>query len=274
MSMATTGSAVGSVPAPATAPVLGSAIAFEWTKARTLRSSLGSLVLCFAASVGIALLFGMVLRGAYDGMSPEGKASFDPVGSGFNGLRLSMIALVVFGVLLTSGEYATGTISSSLAAVPRRGVFYTAKVVTGTLIAFVVAAVVTLATFFTAQAAIGGPHNAAVTDDGVPRAIIGAVLYLTLACAFSMGLATMLRSSALTLGILVPIFFMGSEILNNLPKVRTVAQFLPDAAGSIILRREPPDDTVLGPWTGIGVLLLWTLAAVLGGYLSMRRRDL
>lgn len=81
MSMATTGSAVGSASTPASTPAaIGSAIAFEWTKARTLRSSLGSLVLCFAASVGIALLFGMVLRGAYDGMSPEGKASFDRSG--------------------------------------------------------------------------------------------------------------------------------------------------------------------------------------------------
>ena len=252
---------------------IGPAVAFEWIKARSLWSTRGALLLCFGSSVGIALLFGLVLRGAFDGMSPESKASFDPVGSGFNGLRLSMIALVVFGVLLTSGEYGTGTIGSSLAAVPRRGVFYAAKVLTGTSIAFVVSVVVTVCTFFTAQTAIGGPHNAAITDDGVLRAVVGAVLYLTLCCAFSMGLATVLRSVTLTLGILVPIFLMGSEILNNIPKVQTVAQFLPDAAGGIILRQEPPDDTVLGPWTGLGVLLVWVVAAVLGGYLALRRRD-
>jgi len=253
---------------------IGPAVAFEWTKARSLWSTRAAVLLCFAASVGIALLFGLVLRGAFDGMSPQSKASFDPVGSGFNGLRLSMIALVVFGVLLTSGEYGTGTIGSALTAVPRRGVFYTAKLLTGTSIAFAVSVVVTLCTFFTAQTAIGDPHNAALTDDGVPRAVVGAVLYLTLCCAFSMGLATLLRSVALTLGILVPIFFMGSEILNNIPKVQAVAQFLPDAAGSIILRRESPDGTVLGPWTGLGVLLIWVVAAVLGGYLALRRRDL
>jgi ABC-2 type transport system permease protein len=250
-----------------------SAVAFEWTKARTVRSTLWSLALCLIVSAAIALLFGYVLRGAYDGMSPQSKATFDPVRSGFNGLRLGMIALVVLGVLLVGGEYTSGTIGSSLAAVPRRGVLYAAKVATATIIAFVASIVVVLATFFTAQAAIGSPHNAAITDEGVPRAVLGAVLYMTLLCAFSVGVATMLRSPAVSLGVLVPLFFMVSEILNNLPKVHTVAQFLPDVAGDIMLRRQPPDGTILTPWTGLGVLLLWTVAGLLGGYLTVRRRD-
>lgn len=249
------------------------AVAFEWTKIRTLRSTLWSLALCFIVSVIIALLFGYVLRGAYDDMSAESKADFDPVASGFNGLRLSMIALVVFGVLTVTGEYVSGTIRSSLAAVPGRGVFYTAKVLTGTALAFVVSVVVVVVTFFTAQTAMGGPQSASLSDEGVPRAMVGAVLYMTLICAFSMGLATVLRSPGLTLGILVPLFFVVSEILNNLPGVQKVAQFLPDAAGGIILRREPQDDTMLTAWSGMGVLTVWVVLSVLAGYVALRRRD-
>jgi ABC-2 type transport system permease protein len=251
----------------------GSAVVFEWTKARTVRSTLWSLVLSVMVGVAIALLFGYVLRGAFDGMSEEGKATFDPVRSGFNGLRLSMIALVVFGVLSVGGEYTSGTIASSLAAVPRRGRLYAAKVATTALIALTVSVVVVLATFFTAQAAIGSAHNASISDDGVPRVVLGAILYLTLLCLFSVGVATMLRNPAVALGVLVPLFFMISEILNNLPGVRTVAQFLPDVAGDVMLRRQPPDDTVLGPWTALGVLVLWTVVALLGGYATLRRRD-
>ncbi|MGP3948714.1 ABC transporter permease subunit [Streptomyces sp. 7N604] len=249
------------------------ALAFEWTKVRTLRSTLWSLVLCFLVSVLIALLFGWVLRGAYDDMSPESKADFDPVGSGFNGLRLGMISLVVFGVLTVTSEYSTGTIRSSLAAVPRRGVFYAAKVLTGTAIAFVVSVVVVFVTFFTAQTAIGDAHNASITDHGVARAIVGSILYMTLICAFSMGLATVLRSPALSLGILVPLFFMVSEILNNLPGVQKVAQFLPDAAGGIIIRSEPQEHMILTAWSGMAVLAGWVVIALLGGYAALRRRD-
>lgn len=249
------------------------AIAFEWTKVRTLRSLVWSWFLCLFVSVAIALLFGVFLRGAYDDMSAESKASFDPIGSGFNGLRLSMIALVVFGVLMVTTEYSTGTIRSSLAAVPRRGLFYAAKVFTGTALALGVSVVVVVVTFFTAQAAIGSPHNASLSDDGALRAIVGSVIYMTLLCAFSMGLATVLRSPSLTLGILVPLFFIVSEILNNLPKVKTVAQFLPDAAGGIVLRTRPPEDAVLGPWSGLLVLLCWTVLSVIAGFTAIRRRD-
>jgi ABC-2 type transport system permease protein len=252
---------------------LRAAVAFEWTKIRSLRSSLGSVLLCLLASVLIALLYGWVLRGAFDGMSARSRAHFDPVGAGFNGLRLGMIALVVFGVLTVTGEYSSGTIRSTLAAVPRRGVCYAAKVLTGTAVAFAVSVVVVFTTFFVAQAAIGAAHNAAITDDGALRAAVGSVLYMTLLCAFSMGLATVLRSAAVTLGILVPLFFMVSEILNNLPGVQRVAQFLPDAAGSIILRREPQPHLLLTAWSGLAVLAVWTLVALAGGYLALRRRN-
>ncbi|MEU7804003.1 ABC transporter permease subunit [Micromonospora arborensis] len=252
---------------------LSSAVSFEMTKARTVMSTVWSLILCFLVSVAIALLFGWVLRGAYDDMSPEGKAGFDPVASGYNGLRLGMIALVVFGVMLVSSEFSTGTIRSSLAAVPDRGRFYAAKIITGTAIALAVSVITTFVTFFTAQTAIGSARNASITDKGALQATMGAIIYMTLLCTLSMGVATVLRSPALSLGILVPLFFMVSEILNNLPGVQKVAQFLPDAAGQIMMRGDPPESTVLNGWTGLGLLTLWTVAALFAGYASLRRRD-
>jgi ABC-2 type transport system permease protein len=252
---------------------LSSAVSFELTKARTIMSTVWSLILCFLVSVAIALLFGWVLRGAYDDMSPQGKAGFDPVASGYNGLRLGMIALVVFGVMLVSSEFSTGTIRSSLAAVPDRGRFYAAKIITGTAIALAVSVITTFATFFTAQTAIGNAHNASITDKGALQATMGAIVYMTLLCTFSMGVAAVMRSPALSLGILVPLFFMVSEILNNLPGVRKVAQFLPDAAGQIMMRGDPPQSTVLNGWTGLGLLTLWTVAALFAGHAGLQRRD-
>ncbi|MFC4493362.1 ABC transporter permease subunit [Streptomyces ovatisporus] len=252
----------------------GAAVAFEWTKIRTLRSTVWSLALFSVSSVAVALLFGYVMRGTYADMSAEGQARFDPVASGFSGLKLGMIALVVFGVLTVSSEYSTGSIRSSLAAVPRRGVLYGAKMLTGTATALVVSVAVVGVSFFATQVTLGSPASVSLSDDGVLRALIGGVLYMTLICAFSMGLASVLRSSALTMGILVPLFFMISTILNSIPGVQKVAQFLPDLAGSLILRSEPPrGDTVLTAWTGMGVLAAWAVLAVTAGYFAMRRRD-
>ena len=156
---------------------------------------------------------------------------------------------------------------------PDRGRFYAAKIVTGASIALAVSVITTFVTFFTAQTAIGGAHNASITDAGALRATMGAILYMTLLCTFSMGVAAVLRSPALSLGVLVPLFFLVSEILNNLPGVQKVAQFLPDAAGQIMMRGDPPENTVLTGWTGMGLLTLWTVAALVAGYASLRRRD-
>ncbi|MGW1293075.1 ABC transporter permease subunit [Streptomyces sp. NPDC002533] len=249
------------------------AMAFEWTKMRTLRSPQWNLALFFLVSVGIALLTGYFMRGVYDDMNAQARADFDPVSTGFSGLRLGLIALVVFGVLTVTSEYASGTISSSLTAVPRRGTFYAAKVLTGSATAFVASLVVVIVSFFATQVALGDARSVSLSDDGVPGALVGAVLYTTLLCAFSIGLATVLRSSALTMGILIPLFFMVSTILNNLPGVKTFAQFLPDVAGGLVLFTEPPEDTVLTAWSGMAVLAAWTAAAVALGFVAMRRRD-
>jgi ABC-2 type transport system permease protein len=175
--------------------------------------------------------------------------------------------------MLVGTEFSTGTIRSSLTAVPDRGRFYAAKIITGTAIALTVSVITTFVTFFTAQTAIGSAHNASITDKGALQATMGAIIYMTLLCTFSMGVTAVLRSPALSLGILVPLFFMVSEILNNLPGVQKVAQFLPDAAGQIMMRGDPPESTVLNGWTGLGLLTLWTVAALFAGYVSLRRRD-
>ncbi|RPF34487.1 ABC transporter permease subunit [Streptomyces sp. TLI_185] len=248
-----------------------SAVAFEWTKVRTLRPLLWSLVCYAALSVAVGLLTGVFVGRTYTHKSE--LSTFDPISTGYSGLRLGMIALVVFGVLIVSSEYSSGTIRNSLAAVPRRGVFYGAKMITGGAAALVFSLVAVVAGFFGTQATMGARLSVSLTDEGVLRSLFGAVLYTTLLCLFCMGLASVLRSSALTMGILVPLFFTVSTILSNIPGVERVAQFLPDVAGGLVLYRDVPGNTVLNAWTGLGVLALWTVASVAVGYWAVRRRD-
>ena len=98
---------------------------------------------------------------------------------------------------------------------------------------------------------------------------------MTLIALFSMGVAAMLRSPMLSLGILMPFFFLISAVLGNVSATKKVGRFLPDQAGSRILRVVPPveDDTPYGPWGGFGIMALWVLAAVVGGYLVLKQRD-
>jgi ABC-type transport system involved in multi-copper enzyme maturation permease subunit len=249
----------------------------EWTKIRTVRSTVWTLLLTVVLSVGLGCLFGLSFRNGFSSLPQEQQDRFDPIFAAFYSLTLGQLALVIFGVLAVSGEYTSGTIRAALAAVPRRGLFYAGKLLAGAAPIVGVAVATVPATFFTVQAALG-PHGTTLGADGVPQAVVGACLYLTLMGLFAMGVATMLRSSVRSLAILLPLLFLGSQGLGNIPKVKNVTQYLPDQAGMVIMHIAGPQGDPrwardYGPWTGLGILALWTAAALVGGYVVLRRRD-
>jgi hypothetical protein len=90
-----------------------------------------------------------------------------------------------------------------------------------------------------------------------------------------MGVAAMLRSPMLSLGILMPFFFLISTILGNVDATKKIGRFLPDQAGSRIMQVVPRlgDERPYGPWGGLGIMVLWVLAALAGGYVLLKRRD-
>jgi ABC-2 type transport system permease protein len=245
----------------------------EWTKARTVRSTWWSLLTTTALCVGVGLLIGTQMANA----SPDQLSGTSTAQISFYPLLVGQIALVVFGVLLAGAEYTSGTIRASLAAVPDRGVFLAAKTLVAGLVAAVVGVVVAFGTFVATQSGLGA-KGASLGDPGVLRAVLGAVAYLTLMCVFAMAVAAVLRSSALSLGILVPLLFLNSQGLSSLPAIRSVTQYLPDQAGAVLMQVSPDTPifvgrTDLGPLGALFVLLAWVATALVGGYLSLRRRD-
>jgi ABC-2 type transport system permease protein len=85
----------------------------------------------------------------------------------------------------------------------------------------------------------------------------------------------MLRSPMLSLGILMPFFFLVSNILGNVSATKKIGRYLPDQAGSKIMQVVTPldDDTPYGPWGGLAIMVAWVALAVLGGYALLKKRD-
>ncbi|MFE4051708.1 ABC transporter permease [Streptomyces sp. YIM B13518] len=246
----------------------------EWTKIRSVASTVWTLSLAVVVTIALGMLISALSRNEYETLGARERLSFDPTFISFAGMSLGQLAMIVFGVLVVSNEYSTGMIRASLAAVPRRGTFLLSKLAVATALAFVVSMATSFAAFFLGQAMLGA-YQASIGDEGVLRAVIGGGLYMTLIALFSMGVAAMLRSPMLSLGILMPFFFLISNILGNVDATEKVGRFLPDQAGSRIMQvvTPPGDDTPYGPWGGLGIMALWVLAAVVGGYVLLRRRD-
>ncbi|MGW1049567.1 ABC transporter permease [Streptomyces sp. CG4] len=245
----------------------------EWTKIRSVASTVWTLSLAVVVTIALGMLISALSRSQLDSMPVRDRPAFDPTYVSFAGMSLGQLAMIVFGVLVVSNEYSTGMIRVSLAAVPQRATFLFSKIAVATGLALVVGMCTSFAAFFLGQAMLG-PHRARIGDPGVLRAVLGGGLYMTLIAMFSMGVAAMLRSPMLSLGVLMPFFFLISSILGGVDATKKIGRFLPDQAGSRIMQVVPrADDVPYGPWGGLGIMVLWVLGALAGGYVLLQRRD-
>jgi ABC-2 type transport system permease protein len=245
----------------------------EWTKVRSVQSTVWTLVAAVLVTTVLGGLLCLLFNLQWNNISDRDRATFDPTSQSLSGLWLGQLALITFGVLVISSEYSTGMIRTSLAAVPQRGAFYTAKVAVTGALALIIGMLTSFLAFFVGQALLGS-HRTSISDPGVLRAVFGGGLYMALMVLFATGVATMLRSPMLSLGILMPLFFLISPILSAVPGAKVVARYLPDQAGSKITQVvSVGDERPYGPWVGLAIMVLWVLAALIGGYAVLRKRD-
>jgi ABC-type transport system involved in multi-copper enzyme maturation permease subunit len=248
----------------------------EWTKIRTVSSTRWTLISALAVTVAMGAALCALMNATFDDLPDAERLTFDPTLISFSGMVLGQLAMVVFGVLVVGTEYSSGMIRTSLAAVPQRGTFIFSKIAVAGLLALVVGMATSFLTFFLGQALLG-EHRTSIGEENVLRAVFGGGIYMGLMAIFSMGVATMLRSSMLSLGILMPFFFLVSQILSAVPGAKDVARYFPDQAGAKIMQVVPnamnSGDSPYGPWGGLGIMLLWVAAALLGGFLVLRKRD-
>ncbi|MBZ4320717.1 ABC transporter permease subunit [Streptomyces huiliensis] len=245
----------------------------EWTKTKSVRSTVWTLGTGVVVTVALGALISALAKNDYENLSPKDRFAFDPTFISFAGMGLGQLALIVFGVLVVANEYSTGMIRTSLAAVPQRGVFLFCKIAIATALALVVGMITSFLTFFVGQAMLGD-RGADLGDPGVLRAVVGGGLYMALITMFSMGVAAMLRSPMLSLGVLMPFFFLISSILANVSATKKVGEYLPDKAGQKVMQVVlVDDDAPYGPWGGFAIMVLWVAASLVGGYVVLKKRD-
>lgn len=255
-----------------TRPVtLGRVISSEWIKFRTLRSTLAVL----GASVIALLAIGLIV--AYNTRHITGKVQAEDLATSatMQGYLLAQLLIGALGVLFVSGEYATGMIRSTLAAVPKRIPVLWAKLivfVTVTLAAMLASAVVT---FVAAQALIGRYRTGySLSDPGALRVVLGTAVFITLIGVIGAALGWILRSTPGALVtfvaaiLVVPVIF--SSLLGTWGK--DIGQYLPSNAGESFIHSIHAPNT-LAPWTGLAVLGLWAVAGIAIAAVQLRRRD-
>src|SRR6478609_8517178 len=151
-------------------------IASEWVKFRSLRSTL----LVLAAAVAGMVVFGAII--AINTRNPAGQDPEDLVASGpLQGYYLGQLLIGALGVLVVSGEYSSGMIRATLAAVPTRLPVLLAKLLVFTLVVGAAMTAASIAGFLVAQAFLSGYRPTfSLSDPDVLRVVVGTGVYLTL----------------------------------------------------------------------------------------------
>ncbi len=254
-----------------TSRLLARAVAAEFAKLASLRSIRTAVCSFVVISIGIGLLEGWQVERAIETHNPALIPDFSPSQAGLDGLGFGLLAIIVLGVLVVTVEYGSGMVGLSLLAQPTRWVLLAAKAAVVVATSAVLVPFTAAATYLSTEWALG-PYGVAITAPGVAGAMAGAVVYLTFMGLFAMGTAVMTRSPVAPLVVLLPLVLTGSQILSVIGATADVARYLPDQAGASLMTIRP-DPSKLGRGSGLAVLVGWAAAALGGGLILLRRRD-
>jgi ABC-2 type transport system permease protein len=140
---------------------LRGAIASEFTKLRSVRSTYWTLGALFVVSVGLGVAIAAGTAANFN-VHPVGEAGFDATQTSLGAFfELGQLIIAVIGAMVITSEYSTGMIRTSLTAQPRRGVVYAAKAIAFTTVTLVISVVTAFVAFFTGQAMLSGKGVAA-----------------------------------------------------------------------------------------------------------------
>jgi ABC-2 type transport system permease protein len=245
----------------------------EWIKMRSLRSTALTLVAGVVLMVAIGWIFGWASNGQWSQMRPDERASFSPIDATLAGYNLAQLAVGVLGVLLVTGEYATGMIRATFGAVPQRLPVLWAKAALYAGVTFALMLAASFAAFLGGQQLLG-QHGTTLSATGALRAIVGVAGYLALIGVFSVALGFIIRSTAGGVATLFGLLLVLPSLGLLLPASwrEHLLPYLPSNAGGSMFSAHTatgsPSATI-----SLLVLLGWVAAALTGAALVLEKRD-
>jgi ABC-type transport system involved in multi-copper enzyme maturation permease subunit len=260
-------------PIPVVRTHLGHALASEWTKIRSVRSTMWTLGVFILLVLGIGLAAGALVANSSSDFSGQ-----NPLSLGFFGLLLGSICIMTLGVLTTASEYGTGMIRTTMTACPSRGRVLTAKAIVFFLVAFVTTLVTASFVAF-AQAAMLKNSGAADPSGGEWfKATVGVSLYLALLGLLSLVIGSVIRHSAGAItvmigAVLAPLVIALFMFARSLDKLRqALLEYSIPNQLSVFYSNSLSDSGPSG-WDPLWIILGVTAAAFAGALLLLEKRD-
>ena len=252
-------------------------LASEWTKFRSVRSTAWTLGIGILLTIGFPLLFAGVTSSHWNSMTPQEQASRSPLDIALAGVNVAQLAIAVLGVLVITAEYSTGSIRSTLTAVPKRLPVLWAKLLDFAVVSLVVMVPAVLISFFASQAILGGIPELQISFSapGVARSILMGAVYVMMVGIFALAIGAIVRSTAGGISLFAAIFFVLPPLMLTLPQSwqDAILPYLPSEAGRQIFALQHTDPHTLTQLAGGLVFAGYCVVAIAIAAVLLRRRD-
>ena len=181
--MTAVASCTGEPTVPSLAARATDVLAFEWVKLRSVRSNYMTLLIAAIATLGSTAVVARAMAAA---AAPPPGGTITALTASFLGYaEYAVIPVSVLAVLQFTSEYATGLISTTFCAVPRRWAALAGKAAVTGAAALLAGEVLAFACFWLTQAMLSGRHRGvSLAQPGVPGAVLAGGLVLC-ACALT-----------------------------------------------------------------------------------------
>jgi ABC-2 type transport system permease protein len=238
----------------------------EWIKLRSLRSTWWVLAVTVAGAVGIAVAVGLNTE----------DAAADLTNNVLAGISLGLLLAGVLGVLVMTGEYTSGMVRATLAAVPNRPLVLVAKAAVFGALALAAGEAAGFISFFAGAAALPTAVPApTLGQPGVLRAVVLSGAGYCLIGVIGLGLGAIIRHTPAAIAVLVGGVYVAAQFVAVL--ARPLMPYLPVSivANSLTTVQPLVDGQVrfLSPWTGLAMLCLYAALTLGAGAWLLARRD-
>jgi ABC-2 type transport system permease protein len=243
------------------------AAGMEWIKLRSLPSTWWTLAATVAGAVGVAVAAAVNSE----------DASADLTNNVLAGISVGLFLTGVLGVLTVTGEYGSGTIRSTLAAIPNRPLVLAAKAAVFGAVGLAAGEAAAFIAFVAGRAALPATLPApALGQPGVLRAVVLGGAGYCLIGLLGVGLGAVVRHTPAAIALLVGGVYLLAQLVAGLTPA--IMPYLPVAIVANSLSVVEPGIAVgqvrfLSPWAGLGVLSLYAAAALAAGGWALARRD-
>jgi ABC-2 type transport system permease protein len=262
-------------PTPSLRRVFLAACRSEWTKLRTVRSTIWALIFTVVCVVGIGLLLTALTVSRWDHRPFLEAAGFDPLLYSFAGISLAQLSVGVLGVLVMTSEYATGAIKLAFGATPQRRLLLAAKIATFSAVVAVVGLVSCVVTFLMCQGMLVSKHaGLSIADPGAARAVLGGAAHLVLVGAIAVGVGAVFRRTAGAIAVLFGVLLILPGLASLLPSPwnDNVVKYLPSSAAQA-MSAVIHFPQLLSPGVGLAVMCGYTAVTLGTAAFVLKRRD-